>query len=47
MTKKITKNLNTDKHSPNDKRSIVKNENNIAYEKDKINRTKQKEKLEK
>lgn len=33
----------TDKHSPNDKRSIVKNENNVAHKKDLINRINQKE----
>ena len=31
----------TDKHTPNDKRSIVKNGNNIAHEKDRINTIKQ------
>jgi len=33
-----------DKHSPNDKRAIVKNNNNIAFEKDRINRIKQADK---
>ena len=41
MSNKKSDNTNNDKHTPNDKRSIVKNENNIAHEKDRLNTIKQ------